>query len=139
MSPKVYFSPSSTLIFRDTVLSLLSIRESEITLASLYPISLYLFTTLVRSSLKSASINFERFKTLIGFFFLVFFIAFLRFLSLKTLFPSKSMFLIFTLSPLLIATIMLTIGFSIESFTTSIVFTLTLALRKPFFLYLLSK
>ena len=81
----------------------------------------------------SFSINFDFFQTLAKNFSLVFFNLVLSFLSLKTSFPAKDIFLIFILSPLSTLTTIFRVFFSVES---GIVFKETFVFRNPSFLNL---
>ena len=109
------------------------ISVSTRTLASLYPFSLYLSTTPTKSSLKSSLMNFDLFKTLKIFFFLVFFIAFNNVLDLIFSFPINEISSNLTLLPLLISKNILTFDLVVLSFTVSVLI-VTLAFKKPFFL-----
>ena len=109
--------------------------ESDTTLASRYPFSLYLDTMETKSSLYLSFTNFDDLNTRIGLICLVFFMAPRNFLSEYFSLPSNVIFEILSLSPLSMLTSILTM---LPSVVSGVVVMKTLVLKKPSFLYLFS-
>ena len=94
--------------------------ESDTTLASLNPFSLYLSIILAKSSLYLLLINLDGFNILIGFICLVLLINFLSFLSENFSLPSNTILSILIFSPLSIFTTILTLFPEVVSATVLI-------------------